>query len=201
MEFHEKLQALRRQRGLTQQELADQLFVSRTAVSKWESGRGYPNLDSLADLAKLFGVTIDELLTGNDLLTVAEEDQRRRAGALRALLFGLLDVCLGMLYFLPLFGEHTKGGVVSVSLFRLAEIAPWVRGIYCAFVTLSVVWGIFLLAIQVFQNDTVLGRGCYLSVFLGASGLLLFTVSKQPYAAVLLLVFLSVKVLVLLHRR
>ena len=39
MDFHEKLQALRRQRGMTQEELAQKLFVSRTAISKWESGR------------------------------------------------------------------------------------------------------------------------------------------------------------------
>ena len=38
MEFHEKLQALRREKGLTQEQLARQLYVSRTAVSKWESG-------------------------------------------------------------------------------------------------------------------------------------------------------------------
>ena len=42
MEFYEKLQALRREKGLTQEQLARQLYVSRTAVSKWESGRGYP---------------------------------------------------------------------------------------------------------------------------------------------------------------
>ena len=47
MEFREKLQELRKQRGLTQEELAEKLFVSRTAISKWESGRGYPNIDSL----------------------------------------------------------------------------------------------------------------------------------------------------------
>ena len=63
MEFHEKLQELRKQKGLTQEQLAQQLYVSRAAVSKWESGRGYPNLDSLKALAKFYSVTIDELLS------------------------------------------------------------------------------------------------------------------------------------------
>ena len=64
MEFNEKLQELRKQKGFTQEELAELLFVSRTAVSKWESGRGYPNIDSLKAISKLFSVTIDELLSG-----------------------------------------------------------------------------------------------------------------------------------------
>lgn len=44
MEFHEKLQELRKQKNLTQEELSEILFVSRTAISKWESGRGYQAL-------------------------------------------------------------------------------------------------------------------------------------------------------------
>ena len=47
MEFNEKLQILRKQKGLTQEDLAEKLYVSRTAISKWESGRGYPNIESL----------------------------------------------------------------------------------------------------------------------------------------------------------
>ena len=47
MELGEKLQQLRKTRGMTQEELAEALFVSRTAISKWESGRGYPSIDSL----------------------------------------------------------------------------------------------------------------------------------------------------------
>ena len=63
MEFNEKLQELRKRKGFTQEELAEALYVSRTAVSKWESGRGYPNIDSLKAIAKYFAVTVEELLS------------------------------------------------------------------------------------------------------------------------------------------
>ena len=56
MEFNEKLQQLRKQKGITQEELAESLYVSRTAISKWESGRGYPNIESLKAIARFFGV-------------------------------------------------------------------------------------------------------------------------------------------------
>ena len=62
MEFNEKLQELRKQKGLTQEDLAERLYVSRTAVSKWESGRGYPNIDSLKEISKYFSVSIDDCL-------------------------------------------------------------------------------------------------------------------------------------------
>ena len=44
MEFNEKLQYFRKKSNLTQEELAEKLFVSRTAISKWESGRGMPSI-------------------------------------------------------------------------------------------------------------------------------------------------------------
>ena len=85
MEFCEKLQKLRKQRGLTQEELAGALYVSRTAVSKWESGRGYPSLDSLKAIAAFFSVTVDELLTADEAKPAETEKRPRRAGALRLL--------------------------------------------------------------------------------------------------------------------
>ena len=48
MEFNEKLQQLRTGKNLTQEQLAEQLYVSRTAISKWESGKGYPNIETLS---------------------------------------------------------------------------------------------------------------------------------------------------------
>ena len=74
MEFHEKLQELRKKRGLTQEELAEALYVSRTAISKWESGRGYPSIDSLKEISSYFSVTIDDLLSSEKLLFIAEKE-------------------------------------------------------------------------------------------------------------------------------
>lgn len=67
MEFNEKLSQLRKAKGLTQEELAEALYVSRTAVSKWESGRGYPSIDSLKEISNYFSVTIDDLLSAKNL--------------------------------------------------------------------------------------------------------------------------------------
>ena len=122
MEFNEKLRTLRNQRGFTQEELAERLFVSRTAISKWESGRGYPNIDSLKAIAKLFSVTVDELLSGEEVLTIAEEDHKQKTTHLRDLVFGLLDVSTVLFFILPYFAQEEGVMVRSVSLLALTGI-------------------------------------------------------------------------------
>lgn len=62
MDFREKLQMLRKEKGYSQEQLADILGVSRQAVSKWESGTSYPETDKLIEISKLFHVSLDELL-------------------------------------------------------------------------------------------------------------------------------------------
>lgn len=61
--FSERLKTFRKQKGLTQQQLADLLNVSNKSVSRWESEGGYPDIELLSDLAKALGVTVDELLS------------------------------------------------------------------------------------------------------------------------------------------
>lgn len=73
MEFHEKLQELRKSRGLTQEELAEALFVSRTAISKWESGTSEPNTSNLMALARLYGIPAEDLLKGVESALEAQE--------------------------------------------------------------------------------------------------------------------------------
>ena len=116
MELSEKLQELRKEKGLTQEELAEALFVSRTAISKWESGRGVPNIESLKAISKFFSVSIDELLSGEEILKIADEDNKQKEKHTRDLVFGLLDCSLIMFLFLPFFGQKGDEIIKEVSL-------------------------------------------------------------------------------------
>ena len=201
MEFHEKLQTLRKQKGWTQEELADVIFVSRTAISKWESGRGYPSIDSLKALATCFGVTIDELLSGNELLTIAEADTRQKEQHFRDLVFGLLDCSIAMFFFLPFFGQKTGEAILEVSLLSLTAVSLWLRTAYFAVVIGAVVWGILTLALQNCRLLFWERNKSRISLAWNATGALLFIVSLQPYAAVFLFLFLMIKVLMLIKRQ
>ena len=200
MEFNEKLQELRKQRGLTQEELAQALYVSRTAISKWESGRGYPNIDSLKAIAKFFAVTIDELLSGDELLTIAEEDNLQKGNYLRDLVFGLLDCSIAMFFFLPFFGQKTDGVIQEVSLSSLAGVSSWLRMAYFITVILIVLCGVLTLALQNCRQAFWNRSKNQISLLLNAVGTLLFMISLQPYAAAFLFVFLAIKVLMLIKK-
>ena len=82
MTFSEKISALRKQKGWSQEELAEKLMVTRQAVSKWESAQSMPDLDKLVQLSEALGVSTDYLLMGsepskeevkNDLLSIISE--------------------------------------------------------------------------------------------------------------------------------
>jgi len=64
MDFADKLQSYRKQRGMSQENLAEAIGVSRQAVSKWESGQSYPEMEKMIALSELFQVSIDHLVKG-----------------------------------------------------------------------------------------------------------------------------------------
>ena len=194
MEFHEKLQQLRKQKGLTQEELAEFLYVSRTAVSKWESGRGYPNIDSLKAIAQFFSVTIDGLLyAAEELPSVKDDSSGENPPCLRVSIFGLLDLSSAALLFLPLFAQKTSGVPEAVSLLAFTGSSLWLRSAYFAIVFGLIVSGILLLALPNIRQDSRAVFGIRLSFLWNAAGVLLFILSPQPYAAALLFVFLGIK--------
>lgn len=75
MKFSEKLQKLRKEKNLSQEQLANLLEVSRQSVSKWESGLTYPEMDKLLALCKIFGCTLDEL-TNDEITEIQDEKQK-----------------------------------------------------------------------------------------------------------------------------
>ena len=197
----EKLQKLRKQKGLTQEELAEVLFVSRTAISKWESGRGYPNIESLKDIANFFSVTVDELLSTDDVLTIAEEDSRRKEKHFRDLMYGLLDICIALLLFLPFFAEDADGIIQSVSLIALDGVQTYLKIAYLAVVIGMTVMGVLTLTLQNCQAAVWVKSKTTASLALGAILVLLLMISSQPYAAVFAFVLLTIKALMLIKRR
>ena len=198
MEFNQKLQELRKQKGFTQEELAEALFVSRTAISKWESGRGYPNIDSLKAIAKLFSVTIDDLLSNDELLTIAEEDNKEKEKQMHDLVFGLLDLSALLLFFLPFFGQKGSGKIQAVSMLTITDISPYLKIVYFSFVIAMVIMGALTLALQNCINTLWHRTKGKISLCLNVLCVFLFVVSLQPYAAVFLLLYLAIKALLLI---
>ena len=201
MEFNEKLQELRKQKGLTQEELAETLYVSRTAISKWESGRGFPNIESLKAISKFFSVSLDELLSGEEILAIAENDHKQKERTLRDLIFGLLDCGMALLLFLPFFGQKADGVIREVSLLSLSGVQQYLQAAYIAFVSIMVVLGIMTLALQNCRQRLWTQSKSVLSLALSAAGVCLFIISQQPYAAVFVFVFLIIKALMLIKRQ
>ena len=192
MEFNEKLQELRKSRSLTQEELADALFVSRTAISKWESGRGYPSLDSLKQISRYFSVSIDELICPEEIISAAEEEKKASVDRIFTLTCGTLDILLALLLFLPVFGNGTDKPT-SVSLFTLTGISPWIKTVFATVITLSVLNGICCVIISHLDHPVWdrhrLATGMVLTIVSSA----IFVLTRQPYAGITSLAVLVVK--------
>lgn len=201
MELCEKLQELRKQRGLTQEELAERIYVSRAAVSKWESGRGYPSIDSLKILSQFYGITVDELLSDEELLAVAEKNRLQRERGLRGMVFSALDMCAVILPFLPIFADRDGDTMRSVSLVSMVHLQPYMKLSLLVAVLVMALYGAFTLAMRNCQAAFWMKCKSKISVALSAVAGALFILSLQPYPAVLMFALTGIKLLILLPKR
>ncbi len=78
MKFNEKIVRLRKTKGMTQEELAKAVNVSRQAVYKWECGQSYPEVVKLIEIKQLFGISIDDLLDESYEVAAPEKKRRKR---------------------------------------------------------------------------------------------------------------------------
>ena len=193
MEFNEKLQELRKNKGLTQEELAEVLFVSRTAVSKWESGRGYPSIDSLKEIANYFSVTIDELLSGEKIISIAEKENKSNIQRICDLLFGIVDVFSFMLIILPLYPNPINGYIYSVNLFSYTETTVFKLFVYWIMFTALIISGaikVILTQVRVEKGEKLL---TVISMGLSILTVLFLAMTRDAYAITVAFLLLIIK--------
>ncbi len=200
MEFNEKLQELRKQKNMTQEELAQVLFVSRTAVSKWESARGYPSIDSLKAISQFFSVSIDQLLSCDQVISIAQQDNIHTKQQYRDIVFGLLDTSAVLLFFLPLFRQNVADSVISTSLLTISGIQPYTKVLFIVSVLSVVLSGLVTLAFQHCRFSLWQKSKNTISLALNMLVSLIFILSLQPYPAVFLFVFLIIKTFILIKK-
>jgi transcriptional regulator with XRE-family HTH domain len=200
MEFNEKLQELRKSKGLTQEELAEALFVSRTAISKWESGRGYPNLDSLKQISRFFAVSIDELICSEEIISAAEEEKKTSLDRYLSLLCGTLDILLGLLLFLPVFGNGSETSA-SVPLFAITGLSAWIKTVFAVVIAVTVLNGICGIMISHLDKPVWDHHRLVTGMALSVIGTAVFIVTRQPYAGIICLVILVVKGWLIVKRK
>ena len=193
MEFHEKLQELRKNRGLTQEELAEALYVSRTAISKWESARGYPSIDSLKAISGYFSVSIDDLLSGEKLIMIAEKENSSNLRNICDLLFGMTDVLTLLLILLPLYPKTVDGFVYSVNVWNYTETAVYNRMIYLVFFLSLILCGFFKLFL--IQRKTEKGKKLLTgtSLTLSIAAVLYLVLTREAYASAMVFLLLVIK--------
>lgn len=200
MEFGEKLLELRNGKGMTQEELAEDLYVSRTAISKWESGRGYPSIDSLKEISKYFSVSIDELLSSEKLVTIAEKENRANIHRVLDYLMGLVDLMVCGLIFLPLFPHPADGSVFAVSLLEYSDVSADIRVIYWGLFLTLVMIGIVIVILNHFNLEKSKRVMIALSMGISVITVLVLAITRAAYATSLAFILTTIKGMLLLKR-
>ena len=190
MDFNEKLIELRKSKGLTQEELAEALYVSRTAVSKWESGRGYPSIDSLKQISAYFSVSIDALLSGEKLLVIAQRENRDNIRNICRMLLGASDLLAFVLIVLPLYPHTVEGHIYSVTLWSYTEAAVY---------NLRAYWFLYLglMACGLWQllpkKEKYQKFSTAVSFALGIAAVLYLVLAREAYAACVAVLLMTIK--------
>lgn len=193
MELNEKLQELRKNKGLTQEELAAALYVSRTAVSKWESRRGLPSIDSLKQISAFFDVSIDDLLSADKALSLAEQENKASQRSFCDLLLGISDLCAILLILLPLYPRVDGKTVYAVDFLTYARTAAFSGWIFAFLFAGLILTGAVKIGSVCGKTETAQPLLTGISLCISIAAVLLLAVTRNAYATSLTFLLLVIK--------
>ena len=193
MEFGEKLQELRKKKDMTQEELAESLYVSRTAISKWESGRGYPSIDSLKEISRFFSVSIDELLSAEKMVSIAEKENKENIQYICNMLLGTVDLMALALIILPIFPSLRDGFYYAVSLPYYTQTSDFNLACYWGLIVSLVLMGVAKLIMTRLRLKRGQKTVTTLSLVIGIIAVLFFAMAREAYGAVILFLMVVAK--------
>ena len=112
MNFGEKLTNLRKQKGLSQEELSEELNVTRQTISKWEAGQTSPDINKITEVANFFGVTVNELTNDEEIkyndgkVSVDDGDNKKpTAVIILVIVLGIALLAIPIIFFTTFFGK------------------------------------------------------------------------------------------------
>ena len=197
MDFVKKIQKLRKQNKWTQEELAQKLYISRTAVSKWECGSGYPNIDSLKDIANLFNITIDELLSTEEIINLAKKENNSNINKTTNLIYGLLDIISILFIFLPIFAYKIDNIIYSVSLTNQNDISNTIKILYIIILSILSLIGIVELILN-FIDNKIQRKINKISLIVESLSIIFFIITRQTYLTSFIFILFIIKVLIII---
>ena len=165
-----------------------------------ETGRGTPSIDSLKAIAEFFSVTIDELLSGEKLISIAEKENKLSIERMCHLLFGAVDICWLLLAVLPLYPNETEGYVYSVSLFDYTQTTALNLAVCWALFSALVIMGVTNIVLTKLKLRNAVRILTEVSLGLNLAAVLFLVVTREAYAATLAILFLIIKGMLLVKR-
>lgn len=121
MKIGEKLKQARLNKKMTQEEVADKLYVSRQSISNWENNKTYPDIGNVLALSDLYEISLDELLKGSDNFMKHLEESTDIVRSNKKLIFYII-MGLVIMVVMAMFTEFLPEKVVLIAIFTLAVI-------------------------------------------------------------------------------
>lgn len=195
MELSKKIKKIRNDNKLTQEQFAEKMLVSRTTVSKWENGTCYPSIDSLKYMSKTFNISLDKLLSNEEILEIANNENKSNISKYNSLLFSLLDIIRIIFIFLPLYSYKTNNFVYSVSLFNSNDLGLTLKIIFILFFIIYFIVGFIELILNYKERTPIINK---ISLFMDIISIFILSFTNQPYLIALMFIMFTIKIIMLL---